>query len=101
MHASLGIFSTEGSMFTAGFSMNEDNRLKTAATLSAVWDGKPIKRIRAGDGVSVLPGRRLSVHLMIQPEAASNFLTNASLRDQGLLSRIGRKAGKRGRDPAV
>jgi hypothetical protein len=58
-HAALGIFSAEGSTFTAGHGMLEESQLKTAATLSAAWDGRPIKRIRAGDGVSVLPGRRL------------------------------------------
>jgi hypothetical protein len=87
-HAALGMFSAEGSMFTAGHGMLADNQLKTAATLSAAWDGRPIKRIRAGDGVSVLPGRRLALHLMIQPDAASAFLSSPSLRDQGLLSRI-------------
>ena len=30
--------------------MNDDNRLKTAAMLSELWDGKPIKRVRALDG---------------------------------------------------
>jgi hypothetical protein len=90
-HAALGMFSAEGSMFTAGHGMLAENQLKTAATMSAVWDGRPIKRIRAGDGVSVMPGRRLAVHFMIQPDAANAFLSNQSLRDQGLLSRT-RKA---------
>jgi Protein of unknown function (DUF3987) len=87
-HAALGMFSAEGSMFTAGHGMLAENQLKTAATLSTTWDGRPIKRIRAGDGVSVMPGRRLSLHLMIQPDAANAFLSSPSLRDQGLLSRI-------------
>ena len=68
--------------------MNEDNKLKTAASLSAVWDGSPIKRIRAGDGVSVLPGRRLALHLQIQTDAAAAFFSSPMLRDQGILSRI-------------
>ena len=50
--------------------------------------GKPIKRIRAGDGVSILAGRRLSVHVMVQPDAASGLLADPLLRDQGLLSRL-------------
>jgi hypothetical protein len=87
-HASLGIFTAEGAMFTAGHGMNDDNRLKTAAMLSELWDGKPVKRVRALDGVSILPGRRLSVHVMIQPDAAGVFLSNCTLRDQGLLSRL-------------
>ena len=36
----------------------------------------------------MLPGRRLSMHLMVQPDAAASFLGNGTLRDQGLLSRV-------------
>jgi hypothetical protein len=50
--------------------------------------GKPIKRVRAGDGISILPGRRLSLHVMVQPDAAVGFLADRTLRDQGLLSRV-------------
>jgi Protein of unknown function (DUF3987)/Toprim domain len=87
-HAALGVFTAEGGTFTAGHSMNDDNRLKTAAMLSELWDGKPIKRVRALDGVTILPGRRLALHVMIQPDAAAGFLCNDTLRDQGLLSRV-------------
>jgi hypothetical protein len=68
--------------------MSADHRLKTAATYSAIWDGQPLKRVRAGDGVTVLHGRRLSMHLMVQHEAAAQFLADPLLRDQGLLSRM-------------
>ena len=87
-HAALGVFTAEGGTFTAGHGMNDDNRLKTAAMLSELWDGKPIKRVRALDGVSILHGRRLAMHLLIQPDAAAAFLCNDTLRDQGLLSRV-------------
>lgn len=87
-HPALGVFTAEGGTFTGGHGMSDDNRLRTAAALSEVWDGKPIKRIRALDGVSILPGRRLSLHVMIQPDASAGFLANPVLRDQGLLSRV-------------
>ena len=48
--------------------MSPEHRLKTAATLSSVWDGQPIKRVRAGDGVTILVGRRLAMHMMVQPD---------------------------------
>lgn len=86
--ASLGLFSAEGGSFVGGHGMNADNRLKSAATFSEIWDGKPIRRVRAADGVSILPGRRLATHLMIQPNAATLFLADDVLRDQGLLSRV-------------
>lgn len=87
-HPALGVFTAEGGTFTGGHGMSDDNRLRTAAALSEVWDGKAIKRIRALDGVSILPGRRLSLHVMIQPDASAGFLANPVLRDQGLLSRV-------------
>jgi hypothetical protein len=87
-HPALGVFTAEGGTFTGGHGMSDENRLRTAAALSECWDGKPIKRIRALDGVTILPGRRLSMHLMIQPDASAGFLANPVLRDQGLLSRV-------------
>ena len=85
---SMGIFSSEGGQFLYGHSMKSENKLKTAAALSDLWDGKPIKRIRSGDGAITLSGKRLCVHLMIQPGIATNFLSDSQLKDQGLLSRM-------------
>ena len=87
-HAALGLFSAEGGQLVGGHSMSEDNRLKTAAAYSELWDGKPVRRVRAGDGVTILNGRRFALHVMIQPEAAQAFLSDTLLRSQGLLSRI-------------
>jgi hypothetical protein len=86
--AALGIFTAEGGMFIGGHGMSQDNRLRTAAGYSEMWDGHSIKRIRSLDGVSILHGRRLSMHLMVQHEAAAQFLADPLLRDQGLLSRM-------------
>lgn len=85
---SLGVFSSEGGQFIGGHGMNEDNKLKTSTAISCLWDGKPIKRVRAGDGSVTLPGKRLSMHLMVQPGVAAKMLSDAMLLDQGLLSRF-------------
>ena len=85
---SLGIFSSEGGQFIGGYGMKEDNKIRTAAALSSVWDGEPIKRVRKSDDIMILEGRRLSMHLMIQPNIAAKFLSDQTLKDQGLLSRI-------------
>jgi hypothetical protein len=84
----LGIFAAEGGQFIGGHGMSEDNRLKTAAALSSLWDGEPIRRVRAGDGAAVLPGRRLAAHLMAQPAVADIWFRDRLLADQGLLSRL-------------
>jgi len=85
---SLGLFSAEGGQMTGGHGFGPDHRLKTAAALSTLWDGAGIRRLRAGDGIIDLPGRRLALHLMVQPDAAAAFLSEPILRDQGLLSRL-------------
>ncbi len=68
--------------------MSEEHRLKSAAALSRLWDGKPIDRVRAGDGCFILRGRRLSLHLLIQPRVADRFFGDETLSDQGILSII-------------
>lgn len=75
-------------MFIGGHALSTDNKLRTGAGRSDLWDGAPIKRVRAGDGTSILPGRRLSMHLMAQPDVAQSLLADRALLDQGLLSRI-------------
>lgn len=85
---SIGVFSAEGGQFVGGHGMTPENKLRTAAGLSSLWDGSPIKRVRAGDGAITLPGRRVSLHLMAQPGVMSMMLADAMLADQGLLSRV-------------
>jgi hypothetical protein len=85
---SLGLFSNEGGQFVGGHGMSTDNRLKTAAGLSDIWDGSAIRRSRAGEGTSVLPGRRLSMHLMMQPSVANVLFSDSLLANQGLFSRL-------------
>ena len=88
LRPSLGLFSDEGGAFLGGVGMNPENRLKTIATLSSFWDGSPVSRLRAGDGASLFLGRRLSVHLMAQPVAASTLLADPVANGQGILARF-------------
>ena len=85
---SLGLFSDEGGQFLGGHAMNSENRLKTVAGLSSLWDGQAINRTRAGDGATTLYGRRLSAHLMIQPVAARPLLDDPMASGQGFLARF-------------
>ncbi|MEY9189155.1 YfjI family protein [Bradyrhizobium ottawaense] len=84
---SMGVFSSEGGQFVGGHAMSDENKLASAAAFSSCWDGEPIKRVRAKDGVTILPGRRLAMHLMVQPEVANILLSDPVLVDQGMLSR--------------
>lgn len=84
---SLGLFSDEGGQFLGGFAMSQDNRQKTLAALNDLWMGNPIKRTRAGDGAMTLYGRRLSLHLMVQPIVAHGFMADPLSGDTGFLPR--------------
>ena len=83
----MGLFSDEGGRFLGGHGMNKENMRKTAAGLSKLWDGSPITRTRSGDGNMVIYGKRVSLHLMVQPHVSELLLGNEQLKDQGLLSR--------------
>lgn len=85
---SVGLFSDEGGRFIGGHAMNDENMLKTASGLCKLWDGSDITRVRSGDGASILSGRRLSCHLMVQPVIAEVLLNNNGLVKQGFLSRF-------------
>jgi hypothetical protein len=85
---SIGLSSDEGGKIVGGYSMSAQNQLGFAAALSNLWDGKDINKVRAGVGATNLAGRRMSLHLSIQPLVAQRLFTNDELRDQGILSRV-------------
>lgn len=85
---SLGIFSDEGGQFLGGYAMSTDNKQKTLAALNDLWQGNPIRRTRSGEGHMTLRGRRLAVHLMVQPGVARDFLADQTAADTGFLPRF-------------
>ena len=85
---SAGVFSTEGGQFIGGHAMSDDAKLRGAAALSRLWDGEPWKRVRSIDGAHTIAGKRLALHLMVQPDVAALLVNDPVLRDQGLLSRM-------------
>ncbi|TVQ80561.1 MAG: DUF3987 domain-containing protein [Bradymonadales bacterium] len=86
-HPGLGFFTDEGGAFVGGYGMGKDHELKTMACLSDTWDGKPIARVRAGEESLVLRGRRVSLHIMLQPIAFKKLLSSGIASGQGFLSR--------------
>lgn len=85
---SAGVFSAEGGAFVGGHAMSSDNKLKSAALFSQMWDGEALRRVRVSGVAAPLYGRRVSMHLMGQPEAMAGFASDPTLRDQGLLARF-------------
>lgn len=83
----LGLFHDDGGEFIGGHSMNADNRMKSAAGLSKLWDRGEFDRVRGGDGAGKYFGRRLALHLMVQPVVAETILSDPMLTGQGFLAR--------------
>ena len=85
---SVGIFTSEGGLFVGGHGLSDEAKLRTAGGLSVFWDDGNFTRTRAGDGVNAVFGRRIAMHLQLQPEVARRLLSDRVLRDQGFLSRL-------------
>ncbi|MCB1718658.1 MAG: DUF3987 domain-containing protein, partial [Candidatus Competibacteraceae bacterium] len=85
---SIALISDEAGQFVGGHAMNPENLLKTVSGLSKLWDGGELSRVRAGDGASILYGRRLAMHLMMQPVVAELLFSNPLTAGQGFLARV-------------
>ena len=84
---SLGLFNDDAGEFIGGHSMSAENRTKTASGLSRLWDCGEFDRIRASDGAEKHYGKRLALHLMLQPVIAELVLSDDLLVGQGFLAR--------------
>jgi hypothetical protein len=83
-----GLFTSEGGVLVNGAAMSDDLKMRTAGVLSSLWDVGCFTKLRAGDGVLEVRGKRLAVHLMIQPNFVGPLLGDPELRGQGFLSRF-------------
>lgn len=84
---SLGLFNDDAGDFLGGHAMNRDNRTKSAAGFSRLWDLGEFSRVRSGDGAAKFYGRRLALHVMLQPVIAERVLSDDVLTGQGFLAR--------------
>lgn len=87
---SVGVFSDEGGRFLGGNAMSRENKLKTLAGLSSLWDAKkdkPITRMRSGDKSLALYGRRCALHFMIQESVYGELTEQSICETQGFLPR--------------
>jgi hypothetical protein len=84
---SIGLVNDEGGQFLGGYAMSAEKRLGTLTTLSRLWDRGEFDRVRVGDGSGSYCGRRLCLHLMVQPTVATSLLADPLAREQGFLAR--------------
>ncbi len=86
--ASQGIFSTEAGAVLAGHAMTAENRIKTTASLCGLWDRGHLSVVRGGGGRTERYGVRLSAHLLIQPAALGDVLSDDALSGIGFWPRF-------------
>ena len=84
---SILLTSSEGGQFMGGYAMRQENQLNTLTTLSSFWDGSPIDQMKKEGRLYTLRGRRLALHLGVQPSVFESFLRGRFVKDQGFLSR--------------
>jgi hypothetical protein len=82
-----GLFTSEGGMLLGGAAFNDEARVRSGALLNQLWDGEPIRRRRVTTGTQFLPGRRCTVHIMLQPVLVQRLFADSELDGIGLLAR--------------
>ncbi len=85
--SSVGLFSAEGGEMLGGHSMREDRRSAGLAFFLKAWSGETIDSLRGGEGLTTLLGRRVALHIMVQPVLLSGLLADPLAQGQGLLAR--------------
>lgn len=83
----LGLFSTEGAEVIGGHSLREERKASGIAWMLKAWGGETLDAMTKGDGLSVLMGRRFSMHVMLQPVIAQQLLGDPLAQGQGLIAR--------------
>ncbi len=84
---SVGLFSDEGGKFIGGHGMSAESKLRMFTGLSGLWDSGTADKTRAGEGMTRLFDKRLSMHLMCQDGVAKILLNDKDAQDQGILAR--------------
>lgn len=83
-----GVCTAEGGTFIGGYAMAKEHLLRTSTTLSALHSGEALLIKRKQAGTLHVEGRYLSMHLMVQPEIARQFVGQPMVQEQGLLPRF-------------
>lgn len=83
-----GVFNDEAAAILSGYGMSAEQRGKTAAVLSGLWDSGHLSVSRAGDGRVERYGRRVAMHWLLQPVAAAESTASGLLADIGFWPRF-------------
>ena len=85
--SSVGVFSAEGGEVLGGHSMKEVNRMGAMAFFLKAWSAESLDVMRGGTGYTSLLGRRMALHIMVQPMLLGQLLSDPLADGQGFLAR--------------
>ncbi|MBB1493303.1 DUF3987 domain-containing protein [Paracoccus sp. MC1854] len=83
---SAGLLSDEAGSFLGSYAMKPSQAQQTFGTFNSLWDGKRIRLARAKEE-TVLHGRRMALHLMMQPAVAEKLIGDPMAEGIGFLPR--------------
>lgn len=86
--SSVGVFSPDGGDVLGGHSLRDDKKAAGMAFFLKGWGGESLDTLRGGAGLTTLLGRRISMHLLIQPVLMRQLLTDPMAQGQGLIARM-------------
>lgn len=85
--SAVGLFTAEGGELLGGHSMREERRSAGLAWLLKAWSGETLDALTRGDGLSILLGRRVAMHALVQSVLMRQLLSDPLAQGQGLLAR--------------
>ena len=85
--STVGVFSAEGGEMLGGHSLRDERRMSGMSFYLKAWSAETLDSLRGGEGLSVLLGRRICLHVLVQPVILSNLLADPLAQGQGLLAR--------------
>lgn len=85
--SSVGVFSSEGGEMLGGHSLRDERRMSGMSFYLKAWGAEALDSLRGGEGLTVLLGRRMALHVLVQPVILSQLLTDPLAQGQGLLAR--------------
>jgi len=83
----VGLFTGEGGELLGGHSLREDRRSAGLSWFLKAWGAETLDTLTRGDGLSILLGRRISMHAMVQPILLRSLLIDPLAKGQGFLAR--------------
>jgi hypothetical protein len=83
----VGLFTGEGGELLGGHSLRDDRKAAGLSWYLKAWGGETLDDLTRGAGLSLLPGRRVSLHALVQPVLMRTLLADPLATGQGLLAR--------------